>query len=244
MVSLSIGSIDTYLIVATPAKHSTNGASATLLRFAVQREHHFGSIAVSIASAISIAYDFQTRCERFLRRHSLSSPVAMHMSEPHIATAQCQLSTIKALQRDGTLLLVRNLRPCLYHIHRGVSLVIEFHGDWLQFIFHRDDGHAGISLIASLHIRDSEFKIDITINMLYLESRQMYHIHRTEGWHGREIKVIASVSDLPRIGNLRAIISHAQVFALIGLEQHCGVGCAHLNLSLPCEGRKGAKGEQ
>ena len=70
---------------------------------------------------------------------------------------------------------------------------------------------------------------------------QMNHIYSTECRQDWEVESIACITQLLEIGNLAAIVVHAQVATFFSMENHCGFWCLYHHLSLPCEERGNSK---
>ena len=155
------------------------------------------------------------------------------------------MSGVEALQRDGTLLLMRNLRPCLNDVYLLVCLVEHTHSDGLQLVAHRDDGHGGIALAACLHVVDFQFQVLVAVGMLNLQGRCLDGIDGAECRHGGEVQVVAGIAQLLQCGSAVAVISHAQVATFPGMQQHLCVWGLNGEFAIPCESRDGKhqKGE-
>ena len=169
----------------------------------------------------------------------------MQMRQPHVALAEGEMTGVEALQRDGLLLLMRNLRPCLDDVYFLISFVEHTYGDGLQLVAHRDDGNGSIALAACLHVVDFQFKILVAVGMLYLQGWCLDGIDGAECWHGREVQVVAGIAQLLQCGSAIAVVSHAQVAAFPGMQQHLCVRGLNGDVAIPCEGRDGQhqKGE-
>ena len=209
--------VDAEFVVAAPAQDGSNDATRGLLRFTVERNHQFGSVHVRVAGAVGIADGLQALGKRFGRGFGLGCPVAVQVADPHVALAQCQVARIEALERDSTFLLVRDFSPSLNHVHVFVGFIEHFHCDGQQFVGHRENVKLRAVVAARLVVGDLEFKVQVAVGMLHLNSWQLDGVHGAECGQCREVKVGTTVTQLLQCGALVAVVAHAQVAALIGV---------------------------
>lgn len=66
-------------IVAGIAESGTDNVARVLLRFAIEREHHFGMVSLRVAHAVAVADDELAPLERFLNQLSLVGPKALEI---------------------------------------------------------------------------------------------------------------------------------------------------------------------
>ena len=123
--------------------------------------------------------------------------------------------------------------PSLNHVHVFVGFIEHFHCDGQQFVGHRENVKLRAVIAARFVVGDLELKVQVAVGMLHLNSRQMDGVHGAECGQCREVKVGTSVTQLLQCGALVAVVAHAQVAALIGVQHQLGVGRLHSNVTLP-----------
>ena len=162
------GGIDAYLEVAAPTESGTDGAATMFLGLSVERQHHLGSIEMGVAGAVAVADDLQATRQRLLGDRGLCRPVAMQVRQPHVTTADGQVTRVIAFQRDGLLFLMRDVRPGLDDVHRLIGLVIHLHRDGQQLVLQgelMDDGRTIVRCMVACHM---QFQVLVAIGVLHL----------------------------------------------------------------------------
>ena len=227
------GGIDANLEVAAPAQGGTDGAAVVFLRLSIERQHHLRGIQVGVARSVGVANHLHATGQRLLGQVGLGGPVAMQMGQPHVATAHGQMTRVVALQRDGFLLGMLYIRPCLDDVHLLVGFVVELHGDGQQLVLHGEGMHDGRTIVHGLVVGDVQLQVLVTIGMLHLNGRQMNHVYRAKGRQCREVQCVASITQLPEVGNGCAIVVHTQVLTVGGMQYHGCVRRGDGHLSVP-----------
>ena len=192
--------VDAQLEVTAPAKGCADGAAGVLLRLSVEREHQLGSIEVGVAGAVGVADDLHAGREALLCRLRLGCPVAVQVGQPDVALAEGEVAGVVALQRDGTLLLMRNLGPRLNDVDVLVGLIEHFHGDRLQLVLHGDGVEDGVAGVGRGVVGDLQFKVQVAVGMLNLQCRCLDGVDGAKGRHRREVQVGAGVAQLLKRG--------------------------------------------
>ena len=143
MVPVVFLRVNTQFVVAAVAKCCTDDASRVLLRFAVEREHHFCMCRLGVAYPVRVFDDFHTRLQRFLAELSFVCPGTGKMCQPDIATADRQVGGSKLLKLDRLLLFVTDFSPCLDDIRILPCFVADVDEERIHFVFqfyHRQNG--------------------------------------------------------------------------------------------------------
>ena len=190
-VAVIAGVVHTQLIVSAPAEGGTDDTPLVLLRLPVEREHHLRRIVMGIAHTVGIAYHLQSGVDGLAGGVGFRVPVAMHVNHIEVTLRNGQMTGVVAFQGDGFLLTVRNLGPCLDHIHGAVGFVEHLQRDGILLVGHGDGGDGGVPLCLRRYIIDSGVECPLSVGMQHLDGRQVEHVVLTEGRIGRLVQVHA-----------------------------------------------------
>ena len=202
------------LVVAPVADGSSDDITAVLLRTAVEREHHFTMRGVRVACTIAVDNHFYTLLQWLLFQTAFVGPRTIEMAQPYFAAADGQHARGKLRQRDGLLLAVGNLRPCLNHIDLRTNLVADIDGGGILRILQGDACH--VTLL--LHARDVELGGEVAVSMAYGNGSRRLRIHAV-----RRIDVHATIDRSRKCCQfcgvkLRAKINILGLVPLVGLN--------------------------
>ena len=143
---------------------------------------------------------------------------------------------IVTLQGDGLLFGVLNLCPRFDDIHPSVCLVEDLDRDGLQLVLHREDVGLRSILRFQFVTLYFQFKVQVAVGMQHLQGGQLHHVHRTESRQSRRAQVSASIAQFLQIDAARAIIRHAQVAALPGIQDKLSTRRLYSHIATPCVG--------
>ena len=156
--------LDAQLVVARPAEGGTDDASAVLLRPAVQRYHHLGTVVHCRTHTVVVDNHLDAGRQRLLGHAGLLAPGTVEVGEPRSPTP-CAVALAQPLltkghhaagilfQPYGFLLAIADNGPGLNDVAAVVGLVIEVNVEVVLLILQGDDGE--VALLAAA--RDSQF---------------------------------------------------------------------------------------
>ena len=224
MHALALG-VDGHAEVSAPAQYGTHYPTLVLARLAIKRHHDVGTVDDGILGSIHVVHLKHTGLQGFLGNLRFRTPGTMLMGHPCVTLTEGHETTGILLQDDGLLLVVANHGPGLNHITVVVGPVAHIHLKGINFVLQGDGVYRGVGLgllcIRLVH----QFGTHIAIGMLHVKCRYLLAAG-TKGRIGLLPKA-ECIINLTHTGNPFTVIAHMERFALLCLQQECGVGGIH-----------------
>ena len=167
MMDFLVSRVDGKTEVSAPAENGTDGASAILLRLAIQRKHDVGTIEVGILVSCQIVDLKDSWSEGLFCNLCFSTPCTMFVTYPYLILSHGQIGAGVLQQGDRFLLLIVYLAPSFYDVTVVVGSVADVHQEVVLLVLHGDGVHSGIAFFGFGVRLVYQLRTHIAIGMLH-----------------------------------------------------------------------------